>query len=111
MTATAIPMTPAAMRIRARLKDGVAEVQLLMPHPMETGMRQDAAGQLAPAHHITQLQARVGDRLVFSAQLSIAVARDPLLAFRFRGAQAGQRLHVAWTDNRGLVRTDEAVIT
>jgi sulfur-oxidizing protein SoxZ len=99
------------MRIRARLHDGVTEVQLLVPHPMETGMRQDAAGQPVPAHHITQLQASVGERLVFSAQMSIAVARDPLLSFRFRGARAGDRLSVAWTDNRGLVRADEAVIT
>lgn len=103
-------MTPAAMRIRARLRDGLAEVQLLVPHPMETGMRQDATGQLVPAHHITHLQASVGERVVFSVQMSIAVARDPLLAFRFRGAQAGDRLRVAWTDTRGLVRVDEAVI-
>lgn len=99
------------MRIRARLKDGVAEVQLLVPHPMETGMRQNSSGQLAPAHYITRLQASVGERTVFSAQMSIAVARDPLLAFRFRGAQAGDRLRVAWIDNQGLVRVDEAVIT
>ena len=104
-------MTPAAMGIRARLHNGVAEVQLLVPHPMETGMRTDSNGQLAPAHHITRLQASVGERLVFSAQMSIAVSRDPLLAFRFRGARPGDRLRVAWADNRGSGRVDEAVIT
>jgi sulfur-oxidizing protein SoxZ len=110
MTTATQPAAPAAMRIRVRLQQGVAEVQLLAPHPMETGMRQDPAGQLVPAHHITHLRASVGERVVFSAQMSIAVARDPLLAFRFRGAQAGERLRVAWADNRGQVRVDEAVI-
>lgn len=111
MTAAGTTVAPAAMRIRARLQDGVAEVHLLVPHPMETGLRADGHGQLAPAHFITQLRASVGERTVFSAQMSIAVARDPLLVFRFRGAQAGERLRVAWTDNRGLVRVDDAVIS
>lgn len=106
----AAAMTPAAMRIRARLREGLAEVQLLMPHPMETGMRREGGGEPAAAHHITRVQASVGDRLVFGAHLSIAMARDPLLTFRFRGARAGERLRVAWTDNRGLKRVDEAVI-
>ena len=31
------------IRIRARVHDGITDVQILMPHPMETGMRQDEA--------------------------------------------------------------------
>ena len=42
---------PDPIRIRAQLKDGITEVHVLMPHPMETGMRQDDAGQFRDFFH------------------------------------------------------------
>lgn len=98
------------IRIRARLHDGITEVQILMPHPMETGMRQDETGRLVPVHHITGVEVTLGTRTVFAARMSFAVSRDPLIAFRFTGARPGQRLRVAWTDSRGEARADEAAI-
>jgi sulfur-oxidizing protein SoxZ len=98
------------IRIRARLSGDVAEVRALISHPMETGLRVDAAGQVVPAHYVTEVIASVGARVVFTTQMSIAVSRDPLIAFRFRGASAGQTLRVAWTDNRGHTRADEVAI-
>lgn len=99
------------IRIRTRLRNDVAEVHVLMPHPMETGMRSDESGMLVPAHFITDVDVRVGTRQVFAARMSFAVSRDPLLSFRFSGAAVGQRLRVAWTDSRGDARIDEAVIS
>jgi sulfur-oxidizing protein SoxZ len=98
------------IRIRCRLRDGVADVQILMPHPMETGLRADESGALVPAHYITDVAVMLAERTVFAARMSIAVSRDPLLAFRVRGVRAGQRLRVAWNDSRGEARVDEAVI-
>jgi sulfur-oxidizing protein SoxZ len=99
------------IRIRAKLKEGMTEVSLLMPHPMETGLRKDAAGSTVASHYITDVRVSVAERPVLEAQISIAVSRDPLLYFRFRGAKLGERLTVAWTDNRGDTRIDEALIT
>jgi len=101
---------PQPIRIRARVRDGVADVTILMPHPMETGLRQDESGRVVPAHFITHVSVTVADRSVFAARISFAVARDPLLNFRFSGAASGQRLRVAWTDSLGEVRIDEASI-
>jgi sulfur-oxidizing protein SoxZ len=98
------------IRIRCRLRGDIADVQILMPHPMETGLRADASGALVPAHHITDVAVTLAERTVFAARMSIAVSRDPLLAFRVGGARAGQRLRVAWNDSRGEARVDEAVI-
>lgn len=100
-----------AIRIRARLLEGSAEVRVLMPHPMETGLRKDAAGQPMPAHYITDLQVSCAGRVVLQARMGFAVARDPMLHFRFRGARAGDRLVVSWTDNRGDSRRDETTLT
>ena len=99
------------IRIRARLQDGVTEVHVLMPHPMETGLRLDDGGRPVPAHHITDLRIRVAGRDVLTARMGSAVSRDPLLTFRFAGARVGDRITEAWTDNLGDQRSDEALIS
>ena len=100
-----------AIRIRARLKDGVAEIHVLMPHPMETGMRSDADGRLVAAHHITDVKISIAGRAALAARMSLAVSQDPLLSFRFKGARVGDPVRVAWTDNRGEQRSDEISIS
>ncbi len=98
------------IRIRARLKDGIVEMTVLMPHPMETGLRKDAAGSFVAAHYITDVSVSVAQRTVLEARMSIAVSQDPLLSFRFRGAKVGDRILVAWTDNVGERRSDHGVV-
>jgi sulfur-oxidizing protein SoxZ len=98
------------MRIRARLKEGVTEVHVLMPHPMETGFRKDDAGRPISAHYITDVQISLRGRTVLAATLSRAVSEDPLLHFRFEGGRAGETLRVDWVDTRGERRSDEAQI-
>jgi sulfur-oxidizing protein SoxZ len=104
-------MTTSPIRIRARLRDGLTEVHVLMPHPMETGLRADAGGQFVAAHHITDVQINLAGRPVLSARMSMAVSQDPLLSFRFRGGRVGDRVSAAWTDTRGEQRTDEISIS
>lgn len=99
------------IRIRARLLGDIVDVQVLMPHPMETGLRRDASGEVVPAHHITDMRVTLAERTVFAARMSIAVSRDPLLAFRFKGAGRGELLHVTWTDSLGQARSDSAAIS
>jgi sulfur-oxidizing protein SoxZ len=103
--------TNTPIRIRARLREGLTEVHVLMPHPMETGLRADAAGHVVAAHHITDVQISVAGRPALTARMSMAVSQDPLLSFRFRGGQVGDRVSVAWTDNQGGQRSDEVSIS
>jgi sulfur-oxidizing protein SoxZ len=98
------------IRIRARSRGDVTEVLVLMPHPMETGLRNDDKGTAVPAHYITSVRVSVADRTVLDARMSIAIAQDPLLGFRFRGGRAGDRIRVTWTDNTGATRSDESTI-
>jgi sulfur-oxidizing protein SoxZ len=99
------------MRIRAQTKDGLTEVRVLMAHIMETGQRKDSAGNLIPAHYIEDVKVSVGDRTVLSAKWGPAVSQNPFLHFKFKGAKAGDKLRVTWTDNKGETRTDEAAIS
>jgi len=104
-------MSTAPIRIRARALPGHTEVTLLMPHPMETGMRKDESGAFVPAHYITEVQVTAAGRVVLHARLSQAVSRDPLMSFRYRGGQLGDRVQVHWTDSRGEQRSDGVLVT
>ena len=98
------------MKIRATLQGDVADVRVLMAHPMETGQRKDAAGKLVPLHFIQTITAQLNGRTVFTADVSQAVSRNPVFAFKVKGAKAGDKLSVTWQDNTGDKRTDEVVI-
>lgn len=98
------------IHIRARARDGMTEALVLMPHPMESGFRRNARAGVVPAHYIIEVQITVGDRTVLEATLSPAVARDPLLSFRFRGGRPGDPIRVSWVDSTGARRADEATI-
>lgn|SRR5690606_12864854 len=90
------------MKIRATLKDDVADVKVLMFHPMETGLRKDpVSGEIVPLHFIKRVQATLNGKPVFDAQWSRAVSKNPFLNFRVRGAKAGDTIVVSWEDNKG----------
>jgi len=98
------------MKIRATLQGDVADVRVLMAHPMETGQRKDAAGKLVPLHFIQSITAQLNGKTVFTADVSQAVSRNPVFAFKVKGAKVGDKLSITWQDNTGDKRTDEIVI-
>jgi sulfur-oxidizing protein SoxZ len=99
------------MRIRAQAAGPNATVRVLMSHEMETGQRKDAAGKIIPAWHITEVTAAHNGKQVLAAEWGPAVAKNPFLQFTVKGAKAGDKIAIAWKDNRGDTRTDEAVVT
>jgi sulfur-oxidizing protein SoxZ len=98
------------MKIRVTLQGDVADVRVLMAHPMETGQRKDEAGKLVPLHFIQTITAQLNGKTVFAADVSQAVSRNPVFAFKVKGAKAGDKLSITWQDNAGDKRTDEVVI-
>lgn len=98
------------MKIRARLKDGVTEVKILMSHPMETGRRKDDLGTVVPAHFIQLVTATLNGKTVLEAQWGIGVSKNPYLTFRLRGARVGDKIAVTWHDNKGVSNSIEAAV-
>jgi sulfur-oxidizing protein SoxZ len=98
------------MKIRATVKGDVADVRVLMVHPMETGQRKDTGGNLVPVHFIQEVQVRVNGRLALEGQISQAVSRNPVFSFRLKGVKAGDKLEIAWLDNHGERSRSEAAI-
>ena len=99
------------MRIRAQVKDGLTDVRVLMSHPMETGLRKDTAGKIIPALYINDVKATSGGKTVLTAKWGQAISQNPYPQFRFKGAKAGDKVVVTWSDNVGDTRTDEVAIT
>jgi sulfur-oxidizing protein SoxZ len=98
------------MKIRAQMKGDSAEIRVLMSHPMETGQRKDGDGKTIPAHHIQTITVTLNGKTVVSGQTGGAVSRNPVFGFKVKGAKAGDKVAVSWTDNKGDKRTDETTV-
>ena len=98
------------MRIRATLQGDVADVRILIRHPMETGARKDAKGDIVPRHFIQNVAVTHNGKTVLDAQWSQAISRDPFLGLRIKGAKVGDKLSVTWVDTKGEKRTDESAV-
>jgi sulfur-oxidizing protein SoxZ len=101
---------PDPMKIRANVVGDSTEVKVLMSHEMETGLRKDAQGKAIPAWFIQNVTVAHNGRQVLNAQWGTAVAKNPFLAFKFKGGAKGDKVEITWTDNRGEKRTDETQI-
>ena len=97
------------MKIRAKLQGDVAGVRVRMAHPMETGLRKQG-GKVVPPHFIQSITAQLNGKTVFRADISQAISRNPVFAFRVKGAKAGDKVTVTWKDNKGESRTDQTTV-
>ena len=98
------------MRIRAQAAGDKTTVRVLMSHEMETGQRKDSAGKTIPAWFIQEVSASHNGKPVLTAQWGPSVAKNPFLQFVVKGAKVGDRITVAWTDNKGDKRSDDATV-
>jgi sulfur-oxidizing protein SoxZ len=83
------------MKMRATLAGGNTEVRVLMTHPMTTAQ----SGQ--PLHFIQNVTVKLNGRAVIEAEVSQAVSRNPVFSFRLKGGAKGDKIEVAWLDNKG----------
>ena len=99
------------MRIRAQASGDKATVRVLMAHEMESGQRKDSAGKTIPAWFINEVSASLNGKVVMTAEWGPSVSKNPFLQFTVKGAKAGDKVQVTWTDNKGDKRTDEATVS
>lgn len=98
-------------KIKTRPKDGATEILVLVNHPMETGNRVDAkTKEKIPAHFIQKLTVEVNGKPVAVADLGVAISKDPLIGIAVKGAKAGDKVKVNWSDNKGETGTAEAAV-
>ena len=104
-------MADRKMKMRTRVQDGAVELQVLITHPMETGLRTDKNTQKKiPPHFIQKVNVEHNGKLVAVVDTGTGVSQDPLLGFRLRGAKNGDMIRIFWTDNLGESGALEGVV-
>lgn len=99
-----------ATKIKARKKGNVYEILVLAQHPMETGTRKDKkTKKVVPAHYIQTLDFTVNGKAVANVGMGTGVSKNPLVGIRV-AAKAGDKVKVAWTDNKGETGGAESTI-
>ena len=93
------------MKMRATLGSGYTDLRVLMTHPMAT--EQQTKGQ---PHFIQNLTVKVNGKTVIEGEISQAVSRNPVFSFRVKGGTKGDKIEVAWLDNKGEANSTEATI-
>ncbi len=90
------------MKMRAALQGDVAEVKVLMSHPMEPGTRKDAkTDKLVPAHFINEVVTTLNGKAIMEAQWGGAISKNPFLGFKVKGVKAGDKIAINAVDNLG----------
>ncbi|HYA39505.1 MAG TPA: thiosulfate oxidation carrier complex protein SoxZ [Candidatus Methylomirabilis sp.] len=98
-------------RIRTKTEGDVTDVLVLVSHPMETGLRTDPkTKEKIPPHFIQKMVFSLNGKEVAVADLGVGVSKDPLLGIKLKGAKAGDKLKVTWSDNKGESGSGEHTI-
>ena len=58
-----------------------------------------------------QVTATHNGKAVLTAQWGPSVSKNPFMQFNVKGAKAGDKIAVTWTDNKNDKRTDEATVS
>jgi sulfur-oxidizing protein SoxZ len=104
-------MAQRKMKIRTRKQADAVEMQLLITHPMEAGLRTDKnTGKKVPPHFIQLVTVELNGKVVVTMSTGPGVSEDPLIGFHFKDAKHGDKLKVFWTDNKGESATLDGTV-
>ncbi|VDC29231.1 thiosulfate oxidation carrier complex protein SoxZ [Pseudogemmobacter humi] len=94
----------------APAKDEIVRVRAQVVHVMESGLRQDEAGNPIPRDTLERFEARLNEALLLDWQPETAVAQNPYIEFTFRARESGV-LKMVWSDASGIFAEAEKTIT
>jgi sulfur-oxidizing protein SoxZ len=103
-------MSRTRIKIPATASKGqIIEIRTLTEHPMESGLRKNAEGQLVPRKILNKLVCTFNGAPVLEARLFPAIAANPYMAFFARVEESGT-FEFTWTDDDGSSFTEKAEI-
>ncbi len=99
------------MKIKAKLKGDIVKVKAMAKHDMTTyDQAKKKTGNSDDANFITRITASVNGKLVYEMSTSQFLAKNPIMKFQFKGAKAGDKVEMTWTDRKGNTKTDSVKI-
>jgi sulfur-oxidizing protein SoxZ len=100
----------ALLHVPSQARQGeVVEIRATAAHPMETGYRRDADGQMLPRNLLRQVVASFEGQVVFSAEFHAAVSANPYASFWLKVPRSGV-LRVRWIADGGITHEMQATI-
>ncbi|MDA0236950.1 MAG: thiosulfate oxidation carrier complex protein SoxZ [Proteobacteria bacterium] len=100
------------VRFRVSLKDNVADVKIMIFHPMETGYRKDKhTKELIPKYFIHTVKISHNGKPIMQAHWSRSVSKNPYLNYWVPNAVVGDELSVEWEDNMGASGVGKTTIS
>jgi|GEM_PF-70130 sulfur-oxidizing protein SoxY len=96
-----------SMKMRARLLvdsalgQQVAELKIIILHPMRTGRSKNDDGRVLPAHFMQLMQVVLNGQVIVDAQTGTGISRNPYFTFYIKEAKVGDVIAVNWQDNLG----------
>ncbi len=99
------------IKTRVTLKGKIADLKMLIFHPMESGLRKDSVTKkLIPRHFIEILTIELNETLVIESHLSRSVSRNPFLHFKLKNVVVGDKIKISWHDNFDQTGKIETVV-
>ena len=96
------------MKIKAKLKGDVTDVKVMAKHDMLTYDQAKKKG--VDANFITHITAKVNGKVVYDVSTSQFWSKNPQFKFSFKGAAAGDKVEITWTDLKGNTVTEDKKI-
>jgi len=91
----------ARIKVPAQVQKGEAfRIRTKVSHPMETGWRKDADGNVVPRNRIHSFACTFNGQPVFRSDFHSGVSADPYLSFFARIDESGT-LEFTWIDDAG----------
>lgn len=82
-------------------KGQVIKIQMVITHPMETGLRKDPkTGQVIPAHYITKVAFLFNGKKLSTLHTGPGVSANPYFAINMKATESGT-LTIKYEDNKG----------
>lgn len=92
------------MKVKAKIKNGVISVKSRARHEMSTyNQAEIRTGDRENANFITHVTATLksSGETVFDMSTSQFLSKNPIIKFKFKGAQKGDILLMNWVDRKG----------
>lgn len=94
---------------RSARRGEVIEISTIIGHPMESGFRPGADGRLLPRNIIRRFSCHYNGEPVFSAELSAAIAANPLIAFHTVATVSGT-LRFTWEGDQDFQHSESVAL-
>lgn len=98
------------IKIRAKASDGEVTLKTLISHPMQVASKDKKTGEPIPAHFIEEVTVSRNGTPVVTGFMSAGVSKNPYLSVKFKGSK-GDKVTVAWKDNKGESESSEATVS